>query len=55
MKFWITRWKVEPWKWRGLPDLPTPFSPVQRARKFSAVYVVEVSAGSNGKFRMAGQ
>ena len=20
MKFWITRWKVEPLKWRGLPE-----------------------------------
>jgi hypothetical protein len=24
----MTRWKVEPLKCRGLPDLPTPFSPV---------------------------
>merc|ERR1719191_148848 len=33
----MTRWKAEPLKWRGFPDLPMPFSPVQRARKFSAV------------------
>jgi hypothetical protein len=25
----MTRWNAEFWKWRGLPDLPTPFSPVQ--------------------------
>ena len=24
----MTRWKVEPLKWRGLPLLPMPFSPV---------------------------
>ena len=24
----MTRWKLEPLKWRGLPILPTPFSPV---------------------------
>uniref|UniRef100_A0A0A9E299 Uncharacterized protein n=1 Tax=Arundo donax TaxID=35708 RepID=A0A0A9E299_ARUDO len=34
----ITRWKHEPLKWSGLPlAAPTPFSPVQSARKFSAV------------------
>jgi hypothetical protein len=37
MKDLMTRWKAEPLKWRGLPDWPRPFSPVQRARKFSAV------------------
>ena len=31
MKFGITRWKLEPLK-------PKPFSPVQRARKFSQVF-----------------
>jgi hypothetical protein len=31
MKSGITRWKVEPLKCRGLPDLPTPFSPGQAA------------------------
>jgi len=38
MKPGITRWKADPLKWSGFPDLPTPFSPVQRARKFSAVF-----------------
>ena len=32
----MTRWKAEPLKWSGLPDLPMPFSPVQRQRKFYA-------------------
>jgi hypothetical protein len=35
MKFWITRWNAEPLYDSDLPLLP--FSPVQRARKFSAV------------------
>ena len=34
----MTRWKELPLKWSGLPDGPTPFSPVQSARKFSAVF-----------------
>ena len=34
----MTRWKVEPLKWRGLPLLPMPFSPV--------VAVVSVANGS---------
>ncbi len=38
MKSGITRWKADPLKWRGLPDLPTPFSPVHKQRKFSAVF-----------------
>lgn len=33
----MTRWKVDPLKWSGLPEPPVPFSPVHRARKFSAV------------------
>ena len=37
MKSLITRWNEEPLKCRGFPDLPVPFSPVQRHRKFSAV------------------
>ena len=37
MKSLITRWNDEPLKWRGFPDRPVPFSPVQRHRKFSAV------------------
>ena len=37
MKSGITRWKADPLKCRGFPDLPVPFSPVQRHRKFSAV------------------
>eukprot|EP00962_Isochrysis_galbana_P029193 scaffold9322_cov120-Isochrysis_galbana.AAC.5 len=36
MKLLITRWNAEPLKWRGLPCVPIPFSPVQRARKFCA-------------------
>ena len=31
MKLGMTRWKVEPLKCRGLPDLPTPFSPARPA------------------------
>ena len=38
MKSGITRWKALPLKWRGLPDLPVPFSPVHKQRKFSAVF-----------------
>jgi hypothetical protein len=34
MKLLMTRWNAEPLKWRGLPCVPIPFSPVQRARKF---------------------
>lgn len=34
MKSGMTRWKVEPLKWRGLPLRPVPFSPVHRQRKF---------------------
>lgn len=37
MKSGITRWKDDPLKCRGFPDLPMPLSPVQRHRKFSAV------------------
>eukprot|EP00964_Phaeocystis_antarctica_P068549 scaffold41525_cov73-Phaeocystis_antarctica.AAC.2 len=37
MKPGMTRWKELPLKCSGLPSLPTPFSPVQRQRKFSAV------------------
>ena len=33
----MTRWKLEPLKWSGLPEGPVPFSPVHSARKFSAV------------------
>jgi len=33
MKLVMTRWKAEPLKWRGFPDWPVPFSPVQSARK----------------------
>ena len=34
----MTRWKLEPLYVSSLPDLPMPFSPVQRARKFSTVF-----------------
>mmetsp|Transcript_28735 Transcript_28735/g.77835 ORF Transcript_28735/g.77835 Transcript_28735/m.77835 type:complete len:205 (+) Transcript_28735:633-1247(+) len=37
MKLGMMRWKVLPLKCRGFLDPPTPFSPVQRARKFSVV------------------
>lgn len=40
MNWGMTRWKEAPLKWRGLPLRPVPFSPVQRARKFSAVYAL---------------
>ncbi|PON93901.1 LOW QUALITY PROTEIN: hypothetical protein TorRG33x02_102910 [Trema orientale] len=33
----MTRWKLEPLKCIGFPLRPVPFSPVQSARKFSAV------------------
>jgi hypothetical protein len=29
----MTRWKVEPLKWRGLPDTPVPFSPGGRGKE----------------------
>ena len=35
MKFGIILWKIEPLKVRSFPRAPLPFSPVQRARKFS--------------------
>ena len=34
----MIRWKELPSKWSGLPDLPMPFSPVHKARKFSTVF-----------------
>jgi len=37
MKLIIPRWNDDPLKCSGFPDKPMPFSPVQRARKFSAV------------------
>ena len=37
MNWGMTRWKEAPLKWRGVPMRPVPFSPVQRARKFSVV------------------
>jgi hypothetical protein len=37
MKLGMTRWNVDPLYDSGLPDAPTPFSPVHRARKFSTV------------------
>lgn len=33
----IPRWNDDPFKCSGFPDKPMPFSPVQRALKFSAV------------------
>ena len=33
-----TLWNILPFKWSGFPDIPIPFSPVQSARKFSAVF-----------------
>ncbi|MFS8008731.1 hypothetical protein Hanom_Chr14g01276201 [Helianthus anomalus] len=53
MKLGITWWDVEPLKCNGLPELPTPFSPVQSARKFSAVRGV-VSAKKSMTIRPAG-
>lgn len=49
MKSLITRWKAEPLKWRGLPDLPIPFSPVHRHRKFSAVRGTTSARSCNAK------
>jgi len=40
----MTRWKAEPLKWGGLPDLPMPFSPVHTQRMFR---------GGEGAQRMA--
>ena len=37
MNFGITLWNSLPLKCNILPDLPTPFSPVHKQRKFSAV------------------
>ena len=37
LNFGITLWNALPLKWRILPDRPTPFSPVHKQRKFSAV------------------
>ena len=37
MKDGITRWNGLPLKCNILPDLPIPFSPVHKHRKFSAV------------------
>jgi hypothetical protein len=37
LKSVMTRWKALPLKWSCLPERPTPFSPVHKARKFSAV------------------
>lgn len=34
----ITLWNAHPLKCRGKPAMPAPFSPVQSARKFSAVF-----------------
>jgi lipoyl synthase len=34
----MIRWNLLPLKCKGFPLFPTPFSPVQRARKFSAVF-----------------
>lgn len=46
-------WKGHPLKCNGFPvDLPVPFSPVQRARKFSAVLGV-MSANSSRTIRPA--
>ena len=44
MKLGMMRWKEEPLKWSGLPDLPLPFSPVARARKFSTCDAVRALA-----------
>lgn len=38
---------MEPLKWSGTPVRPFPFSPVQSARKFSAVFGVTSLASSN--------
>lgn len=38
MKFGMIRWKMLSLKCSGLPLLPTPFSPVHNARKFSTVF-----------------
>lgn len=53
MKSGITRWKADPLKWRGWPDLPRPFSPVHKQRKFSAVFGA-TSARSSMVMRPAG-
>ena len=37
MKLGMTRWNLLPAYVSALPDLPTPFSPVHSARKFSTV------------------
>lgn len=34
----MMRWNLDPLKCNFLPDFPFPFSPVHRARKFSAVF-----------------
>ena len=47
----ITRWKVEPLKCRGLPERPTPFSPVHRQRCMGQV---RVSMGRGALHRAAG-
>eukprot|EP00929_Paragymnodinium_shiwhaense_P103025 TRINITY_DN662_c1_g1_i1.p2 TRINITY_DN662_c1_g1~~TRINITY_DN662_c1_g1_i1.p2 ORF type:complete len:102 (-),score=17.35 TRINITY_DN662_c1_g1_i1:25-330(-) len=46
MKLLITRWKALPLKCRGLPERPMPFSPVHKARKFSAVFGTTSSLSS---------
>ena len=42
MRYLLMRWNVLPLKCKGLPLWPTPFSPVQRARKFSEVLGVSL-------------
>lgn len=37
LKSGMILWNLDPLKCNGFPDLPFPFSPVQRARKFSTV------------------
>lgn len=49
----MIRWKVEPLQCSGFPLRPVPFSPLQRARKFSAVRGV-MSAQSSITIRPAG-
>lgn len=38
IKLGMIRWKIEFLKCNGLPACPVPFSPVHKARKFSAVF-----------------
>ena len=48
----MTRWKLEPLKCRGLPILPTPFSPVEW---FGFFHGIEVEGGEQERERREGK